>query len=484
MREALNRIGADRVEHPEGIWADSTDPANGEVIGRYAPGNAELVDRAVAVANDAFETSSWTQAPRLREEVLRRFADRLAAQSDAITGLLCRENGKLRHEARGELLAAISEARFYAGLARVPQGRSGEVVPGSLSILAREPAGVAAVIVPWNAPVTLLVRSLAPALAAGCTVIVKPAPQTSLVNAAVMDLLLDDPDLPPGTVNVINESGIEVGRALVASPGVQVISFTGASATGKAIMVAAAPTMKRLSLELGGKSPGIVFPDADLDRAVRELAFGALSVAGQFCMCASRLLVHADIYDDFRARMAERFASIKVGPAADPSSEMGPLIDANNELRLRKLIDAASDQGEVIVRGARPEDVPPKGAFLTPTLVGINNLRSTFVQEELFGPIITLERFTSEAEARDMAHATPYGLAASIHTQNIEVAHRLARRLRFGTVWINCHRRQFAEAEVGGFGESGLGRLHGVEGLADFLETKHTFLEYSPGGAA
>ncbi|WP_332712750.1 aldehyde dehydrogenase family protein [Pelagibacterium mangrovi] len=473
--DALNHIGGqDRAGER---WIDSLDPATGAVIGRYAAGSAEIAEQAAATAARIFFETDWPANARLREAILRKFADRLEKRRDELVALLSLENGKLKHEAQGELASAISEARFYAGLTRLPQGRSGEVVPGGLSILSREAAGVAAVIVPWNAPVTLLVRSLAPALAAGCTVVVKPAPQTALINRAILDALLADPDLPPGVANIVNENGTEVGRALVASRNIHVISFTGSSSTGMAIMAAAAPTMKRLSLELGGKSPAIVFPDTDLDRAVQELTFGALSVAGQFCMCASRFLVHSDLEKTLRGRLAERFRAIRVGPASSPESQMGPVIDETNRQRLVGLIEGANEAGNVIVAG---EARGGTGNFLTPTLVGIDDPQSRYVQTELFGPIITFETFGDEDEALAKAHATVYGLAASVHTRDLERAHRMARRLRFGTVWLNCHRRQFAEAEVGGFGESGLGRLHGVEGLADFLETKHVFLQHTP----
>eukprot|EP00873_Tetraselmis_striata_P031728 jgi/Tetstr1/451992/TSEL_039028.t1 len=474
--EALNHING--LDHPGEHWIESLDPATGAVIGRYGAASAELAEQAASAASEAFFSNDWSSNPRLRESILRKFADELEKRKDDLVALLSLENGKLRHEARGELASAISEARFYAGLARLPQGRSGEVVPGGLSILSREAAGVAAIIVPWNAPVTLLVRSLAPALAAGCTVVVKPAPQTTLINRAVLDALLADPNLPNGVVNIVGENNTQVGRALVDSRNVHVISFTGSSRTGMAIMAAAAPTMKRLSLELGGKSPAIVFPDADLDRAAKELSFGALSVAGQFCMCASRFLVHRDLESGLREKLTERFQSIRVGPASSPESQMGPVIDRANRQRLTDLIKGAKDAGELIVTG-QPQDGP--GNFLTPTLVGIDDPQSPYVQEELFGPIITFETFQSEQEALAKAHATVYGLAASVHTHDLERAHRMARKLRFGTVWLNCHRRQFAEAEVGGFGLSGLGRLHGAEGLADFLETKHVFLQHTPG---
>ncbi len=473
---ALNHIAGSPRPHPSGRTIASINPATEMTIGHYAPANAEMVELAASAARQAFETSAWSRDARLRAAVLLRFADALLSSKGEIIELLTQENGKLRPEAAGEVMAAASEARFYAGLARVPQGRSGEVVPDSLSIIRREAAGVAAIIVPWNAPVTLLVRSLAPALAAGCAVVVKPAPQTTLINHLVLSKLLSDDTIPPGIVNLVNEDGTVVGQTLAASRNVDVISFTGSSATGKAIMAASAPTLKRLSLELGGKSPAIVFPDADLDRATDELSFGALSVAGQFCMCASRFLIHEAVADEMRERLGARFLEIRVGPASDPASQMGPVIDAGNRDRLEGLIDLAAEHADFILRGARPDGA---GTFLTPTLVQVDDLQSRLIQEELFGPIITFETFATEAEALGKAHATDFGLAASVHTKDLSRAHRLASRLRAGTVWLNCHRRQFAEVEVGGFGDSGLGRLHGAEGLDDFLETKHVFLDYS-----
>ncbi|OAM73527.1 aldehyde dehydrogenase family protein [Devosia elaeis] len=474
--DALNHIGGRDLADESGRWLESLDPATGKAIGRFAPGSSELAEAAAIAASKAFFGTEWAANPRLRESVLRGFADRMAQDSDQLTELLSLETGKLRHEAAAEIAAAISEARFYAGLARLPQGRSAEIVPGTLSILSREAAGVVAVIVPWNSPVTLLVRSLAPALAAGCTVVVKPASQTAVINRRVLDLLLEESLLPAGVVNIVNELGSVVGQTLVASRNVHAISFTGSTRTGAAIMAAAAPTMKRLSLELGGKSPAIVFPDVNLEKAAEELTFGALAAAGQFCMAASRFLIHEQVACEMQSLLSQRFRSLRVGPASSADSQMGPVIDADNHRRLLGLMAAAPEQGEVLVAGTTKGG---GGHFLTPTLVKIDDTRSSLVQNEIFGPIITFETFSDESQALAKAHATDFGLAASVHTLAIDRAHRVARKLRAGTVWINCHRRQFAEAEVGGFGQSGLGRLHGAEALADFMETKHIHLQHS-----
>ncbi len=262
-------------------------------------------------------------------------------------------------------------------------------------------------------------------------------------------------------VNSVNENGIEVGRAMTASPDIDVISFTGSSRTGQAIMAAAAPTLKRVGLELGGKAPAVIFADADLDRAVHELTHGALAMAGQICVAAARFLVHESIAKDFEARISAAFKAVRVGPGDRPDSQMGSLIDLENRARIERLIEQAGDEGEIILRGAPLSDA----AFLTPTLFRIDDVASPLVQEELFGPIVSIETFADEQEAVAKANATAYGLAASVFTTDHHRALRMARAIRAGTVWINSHLRLFAEAETGGYGKSGAWAVARAEGL-------------------
>lgn len=452
---------------------DSTNPATLSVLGQYHPGSAALADAAAAAARTAFFETAWAQSPRLRAQALYEIADRLEAAKAEIADLVVAENGKIRSEAMGETMGAISETRYYAGLTRNIRGTMQETAPGNMSFFNREPAGVAGVIVPWNAPVTLLMRSLAPALAAGCTAVIKPAQQTPLVHARIMEAITSAPSLPPGVVNSVNENGIEVGQAMTASRDIDVISFTGSSRTGAAIMAAAAPTLKRVGLELGGKAPAVIFEDADLDLAVKELTHGSLAMAGQICVAAARFLVHESIAADFEARITAAFRKVRTGPGNDPSSDMGSLIDDANRKRVMGLIEQAADEGELILKG----EALGQGAFLTPSLFRIDDLSSSLVQEELFGPLVSVERFADEAEAIHKANATPYGLAASVFSGDGARALRASRAIRAGTVWINSHLRLFAEGETGGYGKSGLGRLHGPEGLHDFLETKHIYIE-------
>lgn len=475
MLRALNYINGEWVEGAP--LRDSLGPADRKVLGAYSPGTKALTDQAVAVARDSFDNTNWAASPRIRAAALFEFADRLEAAKDEIVDLVVAENGKLRREALGETMGAISEARYYAGLARTLLGRTLETAPGNYSMMNREPAGVVGIIVPWNAPVTLLVRSLAPALAAGCTTVIKPAPQTPLIHERIMQCLHDCPSLPKGVVNSVNEQGTEVGEALVTSPDVDVISFTGSSATGKKIMAAAAPTLKRLSLELGGKAPAIVFADADIDQAVRELTGGSLMMAGQICVAAARFLVEKKLEAEFMDRVRAAFQGVVVGPGSDERSQMGSLIDHSNQDRVAQLIERAGDEGELVLRGSPLTGAHASGAFLTPTLFKIDDLNSPLVQEELFGPIVSIETFETEAEAVLKANATQYGLAASVFTRDLNRSMRMSRAVRAGTVWLNCHGRLFAEGETGGYRQSGLGRLHGVEGLNDFLETKHVYLE-------
>ncbi len=462
----------------EGDPAPLIDPASGTETGTYLQGNATLADEAIDCARRAFDTPGWAAKPRLRSEVLLAYADELAKRKDDLIERIVLESGKLKSEATHEVMAGISESRYYAGLARAIFGRVQEIDEGWTSVYAREPIGVAAVIVPWNAPATLLVRSLAPALAAGCTAVVKPANQTSGANRIMIEALAAVEALPAGVVNSVNERGAEVGRTLVASKDVDVVSFTGASATGKAIMADASATLKRLSLELGGKAPSLVFADAEMENALATVTRCSLVMAGQMCTAITRVLVEDKAYDQVADELSARLAATQVGPGNDPASQMGPVIDMANRDRLLGIVESAADTSDVLVKG---EAFAPQGfetgAFITPTLVAVDDPGTDLVQQELFGPIVTLEKFSSEDEAVAKSNATDYGLAASVWTHDMNRAQRVARAVRTGTVWLNSHNRLFAEAETGGFKQSGQGRLHGLEGLNDFLETKHIFSE-------
>ncbi|MGF6545973.1 aldehyde dehydrogenase family protein [Paraburkholderia youngii] len=455
---------------------DSIDPATGEAIGRFADGGSSEADAAIAAARHAFDRTTWAQDARLRQDVLLGWASALEAERDMLATLLTRENGKAIAQSRGEIAGAISEVRYYAGLARHIAGHVLEPEPGTISTMLREAAGVAAIIVPWNAPAVLLVRSLAPALAAGCTAIVKPAAQTSLLTAAMLRCF-EHTALPQGAVNLVNERGYAASQRLVDSHGVDVVSFTGSTATGKKIMAAAADSMKKLSLELGGKSCCVVFDDADVAAIAPRLARAATIISGQQCTAARRVLVHASRAAQMREHLASALASLRVGPGIDPATDIGALIDGTTRDAVARTIERACATAErVLLRGTCSGY-----AFLSPTLVEHGDPKAFFCQDEIFGPFVTLEVFENEMEAIEKANDTVFGLSASVWTHDGARALRVARALRNGTVWINDHNKLFAEAETGGYRQSGLGRLHGYDALADFTELKHICM---PAGVA
>lgn len=473
---ARHWIGGQWTQSMATSEAESLDPATGRPIGRFAAGGEAEANDAIAAARDTFERSDWAQNPRRRQDVLLAWAAGLETRRAEIAELLTRENGKILRQSDGEVGAAISEIRYYAGQARAIRGNAQEIEPGVFSTIYREAAGVAGIIVPWNGPVLLLIRSLAPALAAGCTAVVKPAAQTALVTVAVIETLAAVEALPPGAVNLVIETGYEAGEAIVASPEVDVVSFTGSTATGQKIMAAAAPTMKKLSLELGGKSCCVVFDDADIAAVAPMLAAAATIISGQQCTAARRVLVHASRAREMKAALREALAALVVGPGLDGRSHMGPLIDVAARDRVEARMHAALDTcDEVLLRPARPAGLPAAGAFITPALIAHADADAFFCQEEIFGPLVVVETFETEAEAVTRANNTVFGLSASIWTLDGARALRVARALRNGTVWINDHNRLFAEAEMGGYRRSGLGRLHGLDALLDFTEQKHVY---------
>jgi betaine-aldehyde dehydrogenase len=473
---ALNLI--DGVWRPasSGEAVPSIDPSNQAVIGRVEVGGKQDVEAAVSAARRAFERAGWSQNPRLRQLVMLGWADRMQQRGAELARLLTLENGKPLAQSRGEIEGSVSEIRYYAGLTRHMPGHVLEVEPGTFSTMLREPAGVAGLIIPWNAPAVLLIRALAPALAAGCTAVIKPAPQTALVTAEIIKCLSEVEQLPAGVVNLVNEQGHDVAEYLVTSPEVDVLSFTGSNATGQRIMAAAAPTMKKLSLELGGKSACLVFEDADVEAVAPKLAAAATIIAGQQCTAARRVLVHASRYEAMKVALRSSLASLKLGSGLAAETNMGPLIDAGALAAVsRRIDDATAAADEVVLRGGQPKGDLARGFFLAPTLVAHRDTSAFFVQEEIFGPFVVIEKFHDEQEAVVRANHSEYGLSASVWTHDGARAMRVARALRNGTVWINDHNKLFAEAETGGYRRSGLGRLHGYDALIDFLEIKHIY---------
>ncbi|MGW5640998.1 aldehyde dehydrogenase family protein, partial [Streptomyces sp. NPDC003832] len=388
----------------------------------------------------------------------------------------------LRREAGFEAHFIARALRFAAGLALQPHGRVTDTHPGRQALTLRQPAGVAGIVVPWNSPAYLCIRALTPALAAGCTTVVKMPGQAARTAALMSDILASVPELPAGVVNVVIESGSDTARLLIDSPQVPVISFTGSTATGRLVAQAAAARFKRVGLELGGKTPHLVFADADLNTAVETAVQSSTVFAGQFCMTGSRILLQRDIADEFTAALAQHLEAVRPGPAADPASQMGPLIDKASVARVDAAVEAAIAAGaKPIVRGG-PSTRPDltNGAFYHPTLLSVPDSSLPIVQEETFGPVQTLQVFDTEDEAIALANDTEYGLSACIWSRDADRPLRVARRLDAGLISINSWANLTVEFEEGGYKSSGIGRLGGLASVEDFLEHKQITHDYAP----
>lgn len=466
---ARHFIGGEWVA--EGPLRDSTNPATGETLGQFHEADQTIAQRAIEAADTAFHNTEWRRNRELRASVLWQLADVLEKNLDTIARAICLENGKPLGQAQFELSIAAPKLRYYAGQALTDHGTAAQVYDGATSFLLREPLGVAGVIAPWNSPGILSIRSIAPAFAAGCTAVVKMPAQTGLTNALIADLFAQVKDLPAGVFNLFTGTG-NAAREVVRSPKVQVISFTGSTTVGKQIAKEASTELKRLSLELGGKGPMIVFDDADLDAVVPTLTAGITVFAGQFCMAGSRILAHKNIAEELSQRLAEAFKRVVVGPGIDPTTEMGPLIDHGAVDRVDAFLEEHAEPSDFIVRGGR---VQGPGAFYLPALVAVQDLNSPLIQEEIFGPVATFEVFEDEDDAIKRANATTYGLAASVWTRDGGRSLRVSSQIEAGTVWTNAWAQILDQFEEGGYKHSGQGRLNGPGGLAEFQEVKHIY---------
>ena len=474
----MNQFALNARHWIDGAWIDSDrrldsiNPATGETIGSYADGGAAEAMRAIAVARRAFLETPWRGDRQLRAKALNEMADRFEARTDDLVAILSLENGKISAEARFEVSMVPPKLRFYAALALTESGRAVEVAPGRYSTVLREPIGVAGIIAPWNSPVVLFIRSLAPALASGCTVAGKLPGWTAQTNALMCEVFAEVTSLPRGVLNVFTELHSEGARAMVDSPDVPAISFTGSSRTGQAISAAGAKHVKRFGLELGGKTPVLLFADADLDRALPVVEKALTTFGGQFCMTGSRLLVQRPILDTVRARLAARLEAVRCGPAADPESGMGPMINRENVERVDAMVEAALAAGATaVVRGGPFADGRlAQGAFYRPSLLEIADHSLPIAQDEVFGPVLVMQAFDTEDEAVALANDSIYGLAASVWSSNVDRPLRVARRIEAGTVWINTWAVVHSETEEGGYKQSGLGRLNGIASMDDFIQ--------------
>jgi phenylacetaldehyde dehydrogenase len=453
------------------------DPATGQEIGRVADAGTEDVNRAVAAARAAFESGPWPEmSPAGREALLWKLSDLIERHAADLAELESVNNGKTRFMASiVDVPAARDWFRYMAGWATKIEGSTIQTsiggVPGAKfhTYVAREPVGVVAQIVPWNFPLAMAAWKLAPALAAGCTCILKPAEQTPLSALRLGELILEA-GFPPGVVNILTGFGETTGAALVAHPGVDKVAFTGSTEVGKIINKSATDTLKRVSLELGGKSPMIVLPDADVGTAVGGAAMAIFFNSGQVCTAGSRLYVHSKIFDPVIEGLSGAANAIRLGPGLEQATEMGPLVSKEQKERVLNYIESGRREGASIAAGG--EAVAHPGYYVKPTVLVSVKPQMKVVREEIFGPVVVAQRFDDLDEVVKAANDSPYGLGASIWTNNLSAAHRLIPRIKAGTVWVNCHNMLDPNMPFGGFKSSGIGREHGRAVLDLYTELK------------
>ena len=429
---------------------------------------AEDVDQAVAAAQQAFKT--WSQTtPRQRQAALLALADVLQSHDDELAELEALDAGKPISVVRPEELEhGIDNLRFFAGAARLLEGRAaGEYMPGRTSWIRREPVGVVGGIAPWNYPILMALWKLGPAIAAGNTVVLKPAPSTPVTALRMAELAADA--FPPGVLNVITGRD-EVGQAIVKDPRIAMVSLTGSVETGKWIARTAADTLKRVHLELGGNAPVIVFDDVDIDDVVPKIAAVGYYNAGQDCTAATRVIASAKRYDDIVAGLAEQAKGLVLGDVLSPRTTMGPVNSAGQLQRITGFLDRLDAGSEVVTGGGR---LPVDGFYLEPTVVSASNPAAEIVQKEIFGPVMTVQRFTDEEQALQWANSTAYGLSASVWTNDVKRALRVSRALQFGVVWINDHMSQVSEMPHGGIKDSGYGKDLSIYAVEEYTTVKH-----------
>ena len=464
----LNFIGGSPQEAASGRRSVVTSPGDGREIATVPDSGAEDVGQAVAAAQRAFKT--WSQTtPRQRQAALLALADILQAHDNELAELEALDAGKPIIVVRPEELEhGIDNLRFFAGAARLLEGRAaGEYMPGRTSWTRREPVGVVGGIAPWNYPILMALWKVGPAIAAGNTVVLKPAPSTPVTALRMAELAADA--FPPGVLNVVT-GGDEVGQAIVKDPRIAMVSLTGSVETGKWIARTAADTLKRVHLELGGNAPVIVFDDADIDDVVPKIAAVGYYNAGQDCTAATRVIASAKRYDDIVAGLAEQAKRLVLGDVMSPRTTMGPVNSAGQLQRITGFLDRLDAGSEVVTGGGR---LSGDGFYLEPTVVSASDPAAEIVQKEIFGPVMTVQRFTDEEQALQWANSTSYGLSASVWTSDVKRALRVSRALQFGVVWINDHMSQVSEMPHGGIKDSGYGKDLSMYAVEEYTTVKH-----------
>ncbi|MGA1440686.1 MAG: aldehyde dehydrogenase family protein [Ilumatobacteraceae bacterium] len=476
--ELLMFIDGEWVGARDGGTFETLDPSTGAVLASVPRAREADVDRAVAAARRTFDDGTWGSAvaERERARILLRMSALVSERRDELAELEVRDCGKPIADARADIDEVAFMFEYYAGWATKISGDIPPVGPGALSLVVKEPVGVCGLIVPWNYPMLMAAQKVAPALATGCTVVLKPAEQTPL-TALRMAEIAAEAGVPAGVFNVVTGFGPEAGAPLLTHRDVDKISFTGSKAVGTMIQRTCADQLKRVTLELGGKSPNIVFPDADLERAIPGTALGIFGNQGEVCSAGSRVFVHRSIHDDVLDGLTEFARSMRLGSGLDPATTMGPLVSAVQRDRVQGYIDAGpADGARLVFTGSRPSDPTLAGGYFVPPTIfeATNDIR--IAREEIFGPVVCVIPFDDTDEVIRLANDTEYGLAAAVWTTNVTTALTTARALRAGVVWINDSQPAPSEAIWGGYKQSGLGRELGPYGLEGYLETKQIYV--------
>ena len=470
MMKESNLIGGTWVSADSDTLIPVSNPATGEVIGYVPNCGADETNRAIAAATEAFRTYSRADLS-FRVGLLQKLHDALMDNQEPLARLLTAEQGKPLFEAHGEIAIGAAYIRWFAEEVRRAKG---EIVPAPASdrrlLVTRHPVGVVGAITPWNFPSSMLARKLGPALAAGCTVVAKPATATPFSGLA-WGKLVEEVGFPPGVVNILTGSSREIGGAIMASPDVRKVTFTGSTDVGKTLIRQSARTVKKVSMELGGNAPFIVFDDADLDQAVEGAMIAKYRNMGQTCVCANRLYVQAGIHDAFVEKLTEAVAALKVGNGTDDGVQQGPLIDDGAVTKVEEMISDAKSKGGTVVEGGNRHK--NGGTFFEPTVITGATADMQFATDEIFGPLSAVFKFETEDEALAAANATEYGLAAYAYTRDLARTFRLNDGLDYGLIGINSGLITTVEAPFGGLKESGMGKEGGSQGLDDYLETKY-----------